>query len=206
VSRLWDDGLAAWRRLVGRSKTGEDALDALSDVGLIRRLLDQAELDAVRDARRAGKSWAEIATRLGMTRQSAWERWRELDEQPASPAVPELAMDKATEQLVTGPAMVIVPDVVDMSWVGASHRLLEERLHAVSADLQLLPFLGPEAADYRVVEQKPVAGDRVAPGSPVTLWLHRGPGSAGVRAPLKPPPDPRVRRGAIDEETGNSVR
>jgi hypothetical protein len=205
VSRLWDDGLAAWRRLVGRSGTGEDALDALSDVGLIRRLLDQAELDAVRDARRAGKSWAEIATRLGMTRQSAWERWRELDEQPASPAL-ELAMDEATEQLVTGRAMVIVPDVVDMSWVGARHRLLEERLHAVSADLQLLPFLGPEAADYRVVEQKPVAGDRVAPESPVTLWLYRGPGSAGVRAPLKPPPDPRVRRGAIDEETGNSVR
>jgi hypothetical protein len=206
MARPWDDGLAAWRRLVGRSRTGKDALDALSDVGVIRRLMDQAELDAVRDARRAGKAWAEIGTRLGMTRQSAWERWRELDEESASPAGLELAMGEAAEQLVTGRAMVVVPDVVGMSWVGARHRLLEEHLHAVSANPELLPFLGPEAADHRVVEQKPVAGDRVAPESPVTLWLHRGPGSTGVRAPLEPPPDPKVRRGAIDEETGNSVR
>jgi hypothetical protein len=206
MSQIWDDGVAAWRRLVGRSRTGEDALDALSDVGLIRRSLDQAELDAVRDARRAGKSWAEIATRLGMTRQSAWERWRELDEEPAPQAALEPATGEAAEQGVPGRTTVIVPDVVGMSWVGARHRLLEERLHAVSADLTLLPFLGPEAADYQVVEQKPVAGDRVASASPVTLWLHRGPGSAGVRAPLKNPPDPWVRRGAVDEETGNSVR
>ena len=29
-----------------------------------------------------GKSWAEIATHLGVTRQSAWERWRDLDDSP----------------------------------------------------------------------------------------------------------------------------
>ncbi|WP_458114598.1 helix-turn-helix domain-containing protein [Arthrobacter sp. R1-13] len=33
----------------------------------------------MRQARKAGLSWTEIATALGVTRQSAWERWRELD-------------------------------------------------------------------------------------------------------------------------------
>ena len=49
----------------------------------MRRLLDQAELAAVRAARGRAKTWAEIATRLGVTRQSAWERWRDLDDEPA---------------------------------------------------------------------------------------------------------------------------
>jgi hypothetical protein len=37
------------------------------------------ELSTVRQAREAGLSWTEIATSLGVTRQSAWERWHELD-------------------------------------------------------------------------------------------------------------------------------
>jgi hypothetical protein len=36
-------------------------------------------------ARRHGKSWAEIATQLGVTRQSAWERWRDLDDDTGAP-------------------------------------------------------------------------------------------------------------------------
>src|ERR1700691_2303110 len=87
----WQDGRRAWERLdgwhqddrsarPGHPDDGNGALTALSDVGLVRHLLDQAELVAVRTARRHGKSWAEIATKLGVTRQSAWERWRDLDE------------------------------------------------------------------------------------------------------------------------------
>ncbi|MCW0213239.1 MAG: PASTA domain-containing protein [Pseudonocardia sp.] len=203
----WQEGVEAWRRLVTRSGTGDDALDTLSDIGTVRRLLDQAELEAVRSARRARKPWAEIATRLGVTRQSAWERWRELDESTSAVGGGEQATRGAVEHLVPpAGAVVVVPQVVGMSWTGAQHRLLEERLHGVSADAQPLPILGPEAADYRVIEQKPGAGERVASGSPVTLWLHRPPGSAGDRAPVSPPPGPRVRRGALDEETGESVR
>jgi PASTA domain/Homeodomain-like domain len=190
----WREGREAWERLAGRPASGEEALGALSDIGLVRRLLDQAELEAVRAARRDKKSWAEIATRLGVSRQSAWERWRELDDE----AVPPPA--RRVESRVT------VPHVVGMSWPVAQHRLVEERLHPVVADPALEPFLGPEAADFEVVDQKPAAGERVAAGSPVTVWLHRGPGSAGVRAPLSPPPDPRARRGAIDEQSGESVR
>src|SRR5579875_3579730 len=86
----WEDGHRAWTRLTvwhdGRHgaashSPGDAALDAMTDVGTLRRLLDQAELAAVRAARRDTKSWAEIATQLGITRQSAWERWRELDEE-----------------------------------------------------------------------------------------------------------------------------
>ena len=72
------DGRRAWERLKGwhqdnasadpgHPDDGDSALDALADVGLVRRLLDQAELVAVRTARRHGKSWAEIATRLGIS-------------------------------------------------------------------------------------------------------------------------------------------
>jgi hypothetical protein len=191
----WREGHEAWERLAGQPTSGDEALAALSDIGLVRRLLDQAELEAVRAARRDRKSWAEIATRLGVSRQSAWERWRELDDEPAAPATPSAPSTPVT-----------VPNVVGMSWPVAQHRLLEERLHAVVADQTLTPFLGPEAGDFEVIDQKPTAGERVVADSPVTLWLHRGPGSAGDRAPLEPPPDPRARRGAIDEETGESVR
>jgi hypothetical protein len=192
----WREAREAWHRLGRRPGSGEEALNALSDVGVVRRMLDQAELDAVRAARRDRKSWAEIATRLGVSRQSAWERWKDLDEEPPTRAtVPDVAVPT-----------VAVPDVVGMSWPTAQHRLLEERLHPVIADPAPMPFLGPEAADFQVVEQKPVAGERVAAHSEVTVWLYRGPGSAGDRAPLEPRPDPRARRGAVDEETGESVR
>ena len=78
----------AWERLTGagREDTGAAALTALSDVGVLRRMLDELELEAVRTARRLGCSWAEIAVKLGVTRQSAWERWRELD--PPEPGPP----------------------------------------------------------------------------------------------------------------------
>lgn len=61
-------------------QTSDAAIAALRDIGLVRRLTDQAELVSVQTARRHGRSWAEIATALGVTRQSAWERWHELDD------------------------------------------------------------------------------------------------------------------------------
>src|ERR687889_1617511 len=98
----WREARAAWERLATPPGSGEEALDALSDIGVVRRLLDQAELEAVRAARRDRKSWAEIATRLGVSRQSAWERWKDLDEEPSAPPP------------VRTP--VTVPNVVGMSW------------------------------------------------------------------------------------------
>jgi len=44
---------------------------------MIRALLETAELHAVSKARSEEHSWNEIATALGVSRQSAWEKWRD---------------------------------------------------------------------------------------------------------------------------------
>lgn len=84
------DGQQAWDRLMEWYRTcssprgigfdGDSALTALTDTGRVRRLVDLIEFEAVLAARGRGKSWAEIAVRLGVTRQSAWERWRDIDD------------------------------------------------------------------------------------------------------------------------------
>ena len=58
---------------------GDAAIQALSDVRLVRALLDQAEMIAVKTARQGGKTWAEVATTLGLSRQDAMDRWQEFD-------------------------------------------------------------------------------------------------------------------------------
>src|SRR3954451_16230667 len=88
--KAWDR-LAGWRN--GHPDDGEDALSALADIGMIRTMLEQTELIAVRAARRHGRSWAEIATQLGVTRQSAWERCRDLDEPRQPPDVAAAVLD-----------------------------------------------------------------------------------------------------------------
>jgi hypothetical protein len=221
----WSDGYEAWRRLrrwhERDTGDGDAALDALSDIGALRRLLDQVELSAVRAARGRAKSWAEIATRLGVTRQSAWERWRDLDDSPASSARPSgrvpvedvagglrEAVEGAAAELMAaaldGP-LVVVPDVVGLEWDTARRVLGSARLVAVSADPDGPPLPAQATAGQIVVEQKPAAGERVEVGSSVRLWLGRGPGDAGVREPLHPRPSPRATGGAIDETTGTSV-
>src|SRR3954454_11182002 len=110
----------AWERLqrwrAGRRAAGDEALDALADIGELRRYLDQAELAGVRVARRDGRSWTEIATQLGITRQSAWEKWRDLDDAAAGAertvemAVADVVRDKQRR------GSVGVPNVVGVTW------------------------------------------------------------------------------------------
>ena len=57
-----------------------EILSTLACVKDIRGKCDMTELRAVRDGRKIGLSWTEIAATLGVTRQSAWERWHELEE------------------------------------------------------------------------------------------------------------------------------
>lgn len=219
----WPEGYEAWKRLrrwhERHTADGDAALDALSDVGTLRRLLDQVELAAVRAARDRAKSWAEIATRLGVTRQSAWERWRDLDDTPR-PSSEDLAAplqetvgDAATELMegtLGGTAqrrggLVVVPDVVGLAWETARRVLASARLVAMSADPDGLPLPALTVDSQVVIDQKPAAGERVDPGTSVRLWLGRGPGSAGVREPLNPRPSPRATGGAIDEATGKAI-
>jgi len=193
VAGTWDDGRRAWERLIhafagGRPRDGEAALEALADVGLLRRLLDQAEMVAVPSARRAGRSWAEIAVRLGVTRQSAWEKWREMDDVEAG-VLARAARARVRE--VAESDTCAVPDVVGLPWDDARGVLHLARLVAVGPDQD-----GPPMAELAwrtgavVVRQDPRPGTRLPPGAPVTVWLERG-GGAGDREPRRPRPAPR---------------
>lgn len=92
----WQDGRRAWIRLNGWHQWSpqpspgstnphriDEALAALSDIRLVRGLLDEAEAGAVRAARLGGSTWSEIGTKLGTSRQAAWERWHDLDGSPS---------------------------------------------------------------------------------------------------------------------------
>jgi transposase-like protein len=181
----------AWERLgrwrAARSADGDAALDALADVGEVRRLLDQTELAAVRTARRQGRSWSEIATQLGIARQSAWEKWRDLDEAGpgAQQAIASAAADEvANERRRRG--KVRVPDVVGESWEAAGALLRGVDLLPVNGDEDAAPPTG--SAGWYVAFQAPESGARVSAGSSVRLWLRRRDGGAGVREPREPRP------------------
>jgi hypothetical protein len=216
--RSWDR-LAAWHRQDHRPDHGDAdrALDALDDISVMRRVLEQAELAAVRTARRAGKSWAEIATMLGVSRQSAWERWRDLDENEGAPTSPPTRtgppvspVNSASEQAVVPVAsslrrrrsQVSVPKVISLSWHDALSELTAWGLVAVGPDPdQPPPQLG---YDLVVTDQSPESGARVERGAAVTLWTeHRG--GTGVREPRRPKVPPTAGRQLRDEETNEAV-
>ncbi|MCH6470818.1 PASTA domain-containing protein [Sinomonas terrae] len=236
TSEHWREGRKAWERLrrwfgdaPGSTPDGSGALDALSDVGRMRNLLDQAELAAVRTSRRRGSSWAEIAARLGVTRQSAWERWRDLDDaaptleastqtpagqpaqqeeaQPMDPAFVEELQAAAAAELINETrrrSTVAVPDVVGLSFAQAREALLDKRLVPMPSDPDGAPLVAQEWLSAVVTDQSPESGAKVPPGSRVTLWLARG-GSAGVREPRRPSPSPRSLRAMRDERTGETL-
>lgn len=188
-SHAWDEGRQAWNRLCRQPdgpSDGDGALVALSDIGRVRRALELAELQAVRVARKHRKSWSEIAVQLGVTRQSAWERWRDVDEQTGQPVDTE---------------SVTVPDVVGYTWVEARHTLNKGGLVAVHAVPQATPS-APQ--DWIVTEQRPRAGTAVKSGSGIRLWLDRG-GGAGVREPRRPRPAPKPSREMRPEPTDEAV-
>ena len=57
-----------------------EVVTTLIAIQQVRQTCDHTELTTVTYARKAGLSWTEIAGALGVTRQSAWERWHEIDE------------------------------------------------------------------------------------------------------------------------------
>jgi DNA-directed RNA polymerase specialized sigma24 family protein len=62
--------LQAWARRVAAGD-----IDAIADMAAAARELDDVMRDAVTGLRGKGYSWAEIAARLGVTRQAAQQRW-----------------------------------------------------------------------------------------------------------------------------------
>ena len=189
----WQDGRRAWKRLsgwqddgasAGHPDDGDAALAALTDVGAVHRILDQFELIAVRTARRHGKSWAEIATRLGVTRQSAWERWRDLDN-PETPTGGGSGRDDAIRAAVAGAtaelalgfdspsairarsarslrrsSSILVPNVIGMTWADARRALAEKALIAIEPGAARPPT-ADEVPSGPVTDQSPESGARV---------------------------------------------
>lgn len=205
----WRDGRNAWERLTrwrrDASSARDAALDALADVGVVRRLLDQAELAAVRTARGAGSSWAEIATRLGVTRQSAWERWRDVDEEPSGEGssitagtASAAAVEGAAANLVRRRSTVRVPNVIGMSWDDARRALRERDLVGIAPDPDAPPPL--ETIRVVVTDQSPESGARVPHGTAVTLWTDQE-GGSGVREPRVPKPVSGVGRAMRQESS-----
>jgi hypothetical protein len=72
-----DEYAAFTRRIIRayarRVATGD--IEAVTDMVALSDDLDHAITDAVHGLRRHGYSWAEIALRLGVTRQAAQQRW-----------------------------------------------------------------------------------------------------------------------------------
>jgi hypothetical protein len=231
----WHEGRQAWDRLeswsrdaspspLDHSDDGERALTALADSGLVRRLLDQVEFESVRTARKHGRSWAEIAVRLGVTRQSAWERWRDVDDDASEPPAErkprrgighvfdEVAADLAKRALkgsvqgrVGSAPLVVVPNVIGRSRDNARLTLHLAGLVAIGPDPDGAALDAPGQPDGAVVDQSPHSGATVPGGGSVILWIGRG-GGSGVREPRRPSPSPRTARemryGTSDEQLG----
>jgi transposase-like protein len=203
----WRDAHVAWKKLgvwlndkvtgPGSRDREPDPLEALGHVGTVRRTLDEVELRAVRSARLRGKSWAEIATRLGVTRQSAWEKWRELDDSPAAAGPPAPVQESAADVVWSAAEheigrlrgrgkRVTVPDVVGQALVTARRELASRGLTAGSGDPEGVLDMAPSGSV--VTDQSPESGATVPPGTRVLLWVDRGEG--GVREPRRPRPGP----------------
>ena len=58
----------------------QQLLFTLRSIQNVRHKIDQSEIRTVKEARKVGMAWPEIAAALGVTRQAAWERWHEVDD------------------------------------------------------------------------------------------------------------------------------
>jgi hypothetical protein len=69
-----DDLWQQWRRLT--KSASPDPLEVAKLASTFERYFDAVKTEAVKAARASGHSWEEVATTLGTSRQSAWERYR----------------------------------------------------------------------------------------------------------------------------------
>jgi hypothetical protein len=72
VAEGWDVKLARRAKWWRNAKTGRDRIDVAL---ILARNADDMLAEAVAQARAEGQSWAAIGEALGVTRQTAWERF-----------------------------------------------------------------------------------------------------------------------------------
>ena len=138
-----------------------------------------------------------LATKLGVTRQSAWERWRDLDDEVAAVDQPHLLRRRSS---------IVVPNVIGMTWDDARKVLRDKGLLAASPDPDGPPLGALGWPDGVVTDQSPESGAKVPAGSSVRLWIGRGHGGgAGVREPRRPLPGPISAREMRYEPTDEAV-
>lgn len=73
-----NDAFAAFARRIIRAhgrRVATGDVEALSDLTALSAVIDQAITEAVIGLREFGYSWAEIGSRLGISRQAAQQRW-----------------------------------------------------------------------------------------------------------------------------------
>jgi hypothetical protein len=73
-----NDEYAAFVRRVLRAysrRVGSGDIEAITEMAAIAAEMDTAIRDAITGLRARGYSWADIAARLGITRQGAQQRW-----------------------------------------------------------------------------------------------------------------------------------
>jgi hypothetical protein len=164
----------------GHPDDGASALDALVDIGFLRHLLDQAELAAVRTARRHRRSWAEIATKLGVSRQSAWERWRDLDDDiPGRPDDDDAGgKDTTTEGSDDDAVSAATAELVRRAWSGPTDpeqvtEWAHEHRRRSSVVVPNVVGLPTEAARLVLQRKKLIAVGPDQDGPPITA-LGRG--------------------------------
>jgi hypothetical protein len=73
-------GPVTYRALNGpRSREKSEVLRTLAAIREVRAKVNRSELVTARMARELGLTWTEIAAELGVSRQAAWERLREME-------------------------------------------------------------------------------------------------------------------------------
>lgn len=75
-----DDSFTAYFRVPKKTANVEDPLLLLHNATWLMDVLDEQRRKLVAEARAQGRSWADIALALGVTRASAWQRYSSPDE------------------------------------------------------------------------------------------------------------------------------
>ena len=98
-----NDEYAAFARRVIRAyarRVAAGDVDALADMTGLAAELDEAITQSVTGLRNIGYSWAEIAVRLGVTRQAAQQRWGRLQGYAVRGHVPEMSPNRRQQPAI----------------------------------------------------------------------------------------------------------